>query len=266
MKCALARNHGFTLIELLVVISIVALLIALLLPALAAARIAVNRVMCQAHLNQLATAATAYAVDHQGKYASRMDYRDGSPASGYAGGFTQNNQDRWALVFITYINGTKATNPQIVLCPNADSGRIWEPPHQTNWRLMDYAYWPGLDLLMQRYGANRGTWIAEMSNGTFVATPVGMESSPDLPLFGDALFSQNNMPTGWWIASHPAAGKGSNGYASSNFNPIHAAPAPIGGNQAHVDGSVRWFDLEGFTEATLQNWGGVGFQWWAYDR
>ncbi len=61
-------RQGFTLIELLVVVSIVALLVALLLPAMTAAREAVNRTVCAANLHQFSTVLVAYAADSDGLY------------------------------------------------------------------------------------------------------------------------------------------------------------------------------------------------------
>ena len=62
-------TRAFTLIELLVVISIVALLIAMLLPALGAARESARRAICSSNVRSIASAASTFAGDHEGKLA-----------------------------------------------------------------------------------------------------------------------------------------------------------------------------------------------------
>ncbi|QNN23787.1 prepilin-type N-terminal cleavage/methylation domain-containing protein [Planctomycetales bacterium ZRK34] len=61
------RRRAFTLIELLVVVSIIALLIAILLPSLQRAREQAGRVVCAAHLHQMALGVTSYTVDSKGR-------------------------------------------------------------------------------------------------------------------------------------------------------------------------------------------------------
>ena len=60
-------NKGFTLIELLVVIAILGLLIAVLLPALRAAKIQAQMVVCLANMNGLSKAYHTYASDNDTK-------------------------------------------------------------------------------------------------------------------------------------------------------------------------------------------------------
>ncbi|MFW6059742.1 MAG: hypothetical protein ACODAQ_06145 [Phycisphaeraceae bacterium] len=64
LRCQ-ATGRAFTIVELLVVISITALLIALLLPALAAARKAAIRVMCQSNMRQFGMVAITYDNDYE---------------------------------------------------------------------------------------------------------------------------------------------------------------------------------------------------------
>ena len=59
-------KKGFTLIELLAVIAIIALLIGIILPALKAAKIQAQMVICMTNLNGLSKAWIAFPNDNNG--------------------------------------------------------------------------------------------------------------------------------------------------------------------------------------------------------
>lgn len=61
-------RNGFTLVELLVAVAVAAMLLAVSVGAVARARDAGARAACKSNLRQLATAAMAYAADHDGRF------------------------------------------------------------------------------------------------------------------------------------------------------------------------------------------------------
>lgn len=69
-----AKSPAFTLIELLVVISIISLMISILLPALGAAKHSSQDIKCKVNLHGIATAATIFTADHEGRLVSHNVY------------------------------------------------------------------------------------------------------------------------------------------------------------------------------------------------
>lgn len=263
-------RRAFTLIELLVVVSIIALLIALLLPALSSAQESSRRVQCMSNNRSIATGAYGYSIDHNGRLPSREDF-DGI-ASGYAGGFHNDtlgpSGKHWGERFISdYMSGIdfdQFSAPEVMYCPsNLNQGETWRPDYQPNWRLSDYAYYPGLDYTLSQMGPN---WVAQDSAGNPVDPAADLEKAPsDLPMNGDAMF---RFKTGgaineWFVASHVPGSQGINSYTTNQTQ----IGEPEGGHQAHYDGSVRWFVLEEMQiAADMSRWGSpLGAQFWAYE-
>lgn len=76
-------DRGFTLIELLLVVIIIALLISILLPALAMARRAGRKSVCQSNLHQFAVGQATYVLDFKDQIAT-LSARPGTNFSNYA--------------------------------------------------------------------------------------------------------------------------------------------------------------------------------------
>jgi prepilin-type N-terminal cleavage/methylation domain-containing protein len=122
--------RAFTLIELLVVIAIIALLMAILMPALRAAKDQARKVVCTAHVKDLALALKMYTEDYDGKTHN-------SPNNGLWDNAWENppvvrpygpNDDMayWGIAYFPY-----AKNKKIFRCPSTkrvDDWPEWGPP------------------------------------------------------------------------------------------------------------------------------------------
>ena len=213
----------------------------------------------------MAMAAIIYTSDWNGFFPARD-----AGASRFAGGFHNDGiipapagyGGHWGQAYINMMEKVdfEAFNPpDLLYCPsNSNRGKTWRPTYAPNWRLTDYAYWPTLDALL---GAS---WVAKNRSGDKVRPASRLEhAKPDSPLCGDALF---RFATGtgfdWFVSSHPVTGGGVNSYANMNQS---AATAPVGGNQAHADGSARWLPMNKMqVAANMAIWGDPkGAQFWA---
>lgn len=95
-----AQRSGFTLLEVLVVIAIIGVLIALLVPAVQMAREAANRMKCESHLRQIATA-----------YHQHDDAHGHLPTGGWGAqwigdpdrGFSKGQPGGWAYNILPFI-------------------------------------------------------------------------------------------------------------------------------------------------------------------
>lgn len=116
------KKHGFTLIELLVVVSIIALLVSILLPALAKAREAAKRAVCQSKEKAVGMACHMYAASNNGNLPEAYYVANG----------------RHVLAFHRLINGGYvAPESDIWVCPGDAKPNIVDEnsPDYPNWSM-----------------------------------------------------------------------------------------------------------------------------------
>ena len=111
---------GFTLIELLVVIAIIAILMAILMPALEAARLRAQDMMCTAHLRAVGLGVLLYLDDFEGAMAWVGDDRTDRKCNGFRWFYpgTKNlmlNTETEAYWGVNYINYAKSR--KVFGCP-----------------------------------------------------------------------------------------------------------------------------------------------------
>jgi prepilin-type N-terminal cleavage/methylation domain-containing protein len=246
--------RGFTLIELLVVIAVISLLVSILLPSLNRAKALARRTLCASNLRSLATVLQMYAHDH-----------DGSLLRMYASGLTTveiavHDLSAMEALFDGYADGRYALGD----CPNVgifveDMHRHQDPdkygqPYQAFWVNMGYMY-----LGMAK---RQQTWLTENSAGCW-PEPVGgkvaesLEDAGSLPIFADLT---QHSPDEWYQAGHLQGGQGYSYvlryYATGALGAISGELE--GGNQAHLDSHVEWFDFGQMDYIWVPHTGG----WW----
>ncbi len=196
----LFRRSAFTLIELLVVIAIIAILAAMLLPALARAKERGKRTVCVSNLRNVLQACTIYVMDNQDTFFE-----------------------------------ARAASVQIALNPLEEKaaasvglrGTIWTCPNRPKFPAYESVYdqW----LIGFQYFGGIKEWINP--KGTFPSrSPVKLGAAqPYWVLAADATMKVDGI----WGGGRDIAFSGMPPHRTS-------FKIPEGGNQVHMDGSVRW--------------------------
>jgi prepilin-type N-terminal cleavage/methylation domain-containing protein len=216
---------GFTLVELLVTVAVIAILAALLLPAISTAKERVRRTRCLNNLRQIAIGATSYAGDNVDKVLSAKR-QDSSKRENFA--FVQISLEPTSAKAAKSVGLDVSSNSMSVwTCPNRPGLPIFEqiPSARVSaqWSI-GYQYFGGIS-----------TWMnPSFPNGIPSHSPIKLSvSRPSWCLAADTIVRVDGV----WGKNYPKRP-----LPFSNLPP-HANSknkSPIGGNEAFVDGSVRW--------------------------
>ncbi len=253
-------RRAFTLIELLVVVTLIVLLLSVLLPTIGSSIEMSRRTRCASNLKQLALAGTTYASDNFGRFVVRDQ---ATQPSLYAGGFHDDAQVfHWGRLFQGYIPNLDfdGHGSPLFWDPSIDNpGNGWLTANAF-WRCADYSYWPSLDTAIARIGGAGIQWVSPRPTAQSVQT-----ARTNSAFFGDEIFQFQQGTFGWFVVAHPVAGGGANGW-NSYLDNIARTDAPMGGNQANVDGAVIWASYAKLEKASWHPaWGADGniaYQYW----
>jgi len=220
---------GFTLIELLVVIAIIAILAAILLPALSRAKERAKRAQCLSNLRQICLGMSVYALDNQDTLLPALNM--GTAAAP--------NFHPLALPYNTSAEALKAVGLTLKTTPS-EQNNIWSCPTRNFLPRRDPTYTDQIALGYQYFGG-----ITRWQNPAGTITLPQRHSAVKLSVAhpGVLLAADSNARF-----TRPGEGWGYDGFTAGQPprvpHPKPRSAVPQGGNQAFVDGSVRWIRFE----------------------
>jgi prepilin-type N-terminal cleavage/methylation domain-containing protein/prepilin-type processing-associated H-X9-DG protein len=240
------KRRGFTLIELLVVIGIIALLLAILLPVVSRVRFQAQCAVCASNLRQIATAASHYATDNNGRL----------PAMLVPG--TSSYPYDVSAQFEKMLSGVYKVPQGVIYCPLLDQTSIsfllqpWDQP----WNLgahIGYSCWIPRPI---RWGNPPSVFIQDSplpplfgGQGTYFLYPTPLDSttiagpqlitdsdSKDNPILTDIVVSTGAAPSSM---AHASDVNNSYTFSSATLSSQHQWHARMDNiNAAYADGHV----------------------------
>lgn len=262
--------RGFTLIELLVVVAIIALLIAIMLPSLGRAHELARRAACRGNVRAIAVALVSYAQDNDdavplacwqsGRRAvRRMNYfisyvTPNAIASGHP-------SPDGHLGLLIQPGNEYMDNAKNFYCPSATEG-MWQFDTESNY-WWDNPNRPGGNAGRVRLGYGTRPVIGWFSRGR-----PPWRGPDDPPLTAQQLYNSNgNLPR----MSTPTPLHYNGRRMMISFRSTDAMVADVsntpwrvdkfhgeGVNVGWFDGSVHWFDCDGFNDV-WQQWPAAGY-------
>jgi prepilin-type N-terminal cleavage/methylation domain-containing protein len=249
-------GSAFTLVELLVVIGIIALLISILLPALNAARVRAERIVCAARLRTLAQSCHIYAAENKGGLPAGT--RDGENTQ--TPGSERGEHCIWisSATYDEFVRNLGSVKTTEFFLRSAGDGNAIERQLSC----------PSLELHLPTYGGVGGVgWVVGynyLGNHASITlvhgwrSPTRTDQRGDLPLLAD--LNDWSPPDRWTCVPHQRNTGGGFFYGSMGGQPPdHPFFDAAGGNVALLDGSVVWRHISEMRKYPTYNYSGNAY-------